>query len=320
MKSVIALYDEVDKAQAATRALLTGGFSQSSIKLYVANRAERNPALLKTDYKIRPGGEGAKGLTLLYHMLTQFGVPEEEALLYCKEIETGRGNAFVAVHAQSEELRRVAETLNGFGPTIANSLVSHWRLPRIVYFPFHLQDAQLPEGSLLDRELRAMEESLARSIVPRVRTGHLVFGEPREDFSFAAPLLTPQHLRTSLAPYLEALDELQQLIDQMQGLEAVPVRVLSISESRSVHVTVEGAVQVLQWLNETLLPWRAHHTDRGILRDPRSLGREEIELSFALTSKLAPWLSKTEKKNYVVKLLPALHVLLTSDLTVRVED
>ncbi|MBA3531986.1 MAG: hypothetical protein H0T73_08720 [Ardenticatenales bacterium] len=320
MKSVIALYDKVDKAQAAARALLTGGFSQSSIKLYVAAQDERNQALLaKTDYKIRLAGEGAKGLTHLYHMLMQLGVPEEEALLYCKEIETGRGNAFVAVHGQGEEVPRITETLNGFGPTVANNLVSHWRLPRIVYFPFSLQNTPLEDGALADRELRLMEESLARMIVPRVKISHLVFEEPIEEFSFIAPRLTPTYLRTILSPYLEALDDLQQLIDQMQGVEVASIRLLSITENSSVNVTVEGAIQVLQWLTETLLPWRAENMDKGKYQDPRALGRGEIELAFALVTHLAPWLSKAEKKNYVVRVIPALHVLLTSELSIRVE-
>jgi len=90
------------------------------------------------------------------------------------------------------------------------------------------------------------------SILQKIKSLNLLY------FDINHPL-TPQFMADTLIPYLQAVANLQQIIDQAQGNPAQLVRIKSIREG-SALVSLEGASQAIELIMSILVPWRYKHT------------------------------------------------------------
>lgn len=70
--------------------------------------------------------------------------------------------------------------------------------------------------------------------------------------------ITPSALSNHIGPYLEAIEELQHVIDEIKGKEQESVRVLSI-EQGSVNVNLQGAGEAIEVVREDVVTWRRKH-------------------------------------------------------------
>jgi amino acid adenylation domain-containing protein len=80
---------------------------------------------------------------------------------------------------------------------------------------------------------------------------------------FAGPAkLTPQYLDTNISPYLNAIDDLQRLIDEIKGQKSSRLYIKSISQSSPIGVDLNGAPEAIQLIRDTIVPWRRRHTEK----------------------------------------------------------
>ncbi len=88
--------------------------------------------------------------------------------------------------------------------------------------------------------------------------------------------LTPEVLRDDLAPYLQALFDLQRLIDEARGAESIPPQIKTISQNSPVSVEVTGIPAALKILRSLISPyWRKHERELAELELAQK--RAEVE-------------------------------------------
>lgn len=83
-------------------------------------------------------------------------------------------------------------------------------------------------------------------------------GEP----GLSTPQLTPEYLLTVVGPYLKAISDLQQILDEM--LERAPgkVHIQSITQHSPISVSLDGAGEAVEAIKNTVVPWRRRHLEQ----------------------------------------------------------
>jgi hypothetical protein len=71
--------------------------------------------------------------------------------------------------------------------------------------------------------------------------------------------LTPQYLSLAVVPYLSALVDLQQIVDELEENPPQSSRILAITEGVPVSVTIEGVSRAVQFIQEVIAPWALDH-------------------------------------------------------------
>jgi hypothetical protein len=79
------------------------------------------------------------------------------------------------------------------------------------------------------------------------------------DQSFPESTLTPAYLTERLGPYLQAVFELQYVIDMIHGQSAEPARIVAITQNSPFSITFEGIAQAFQVIRNFITPWRREH-------------------------------------------------------------
>jgi len=70
---------------------------------------------------------------------------------------------------------------------------------------------------------------------------------------------TPGYLTDTLGPYLAAIAEIQNIINEIQGKEHREVVIESIVQQSPISVSLDGASQAVQVVTDTVVPWRRKH-------------------------------------------------------------
>ncbi len=165
--------------------------------------------------------------------------------------------------------------------------------------------------------------------------------------------LTPTHLGCVVYPYLIAISYIQKVINQIAQNDDLEVEVKSISQNSPLNVSLKGATQATELIREFIIPWRREHAksiakliEIEKLSDIKSkkadilikrvnavkeqaeaekirlenekvkieLHRAKIQLAIDVLAQIAPDLPETEKISHIVRLLPQLDTLVSSEL------
>jgi tetratricopeptide (TPR) repeat protein len=184
--------------------------------------------------------------------------------------------------------------------------------------------------------------------------------------------LTPRFLSKVVTPYLNAVVDIQHIIDEIKGRDKRDVLIKSISQNSPISVNLEGAAEALQQIKDSVVPWRRKHSEKMAILLEREkqaeigarkaeilekralaakgqaeakkitaeaakqhaeteklrleneilrleLHRAKIQLALDVLAQVAPNLSEPEKIAYVVRLLPPLDILVSSELELETE-
>jgi putative methionine-R-sulfoxide reductase with GAF domain len=71
--------------------------------------------------------------------------------------------------------------------------------------------------------------------------------------------LTPQYLTGVVCPYLGALDELQRVLEGLEGKPYRQMRILAIGHGIPVPITLDGVADAVRILKDMVMPWRQAH-------------------------------------------------------------
>jgi hypothetical protein len=75
-------------------------------------------------------------------------------------------------------------------------------------------------------------------------------------------IFTPTYFADTVAPYLQAIAELQQLICEARGNKASEINIRSIKHLSPISVSVEGITDAIELVRETIVPWRKKHAQQ----------------------------------------------------------
>lgn len=184
-------------------------------------------------------------------------------------------------------------------------------------------------------------------------------------FAFAGSqeiILTPKYQAEVLSPYIVAIAEIQNSLNQITGQNTIPIKIRYISQLSPVSVSMDGASNVIQVIQEMVVPWRRKHIEimarfqeqekqaeieikkaeilerRATAEKDRTTAikqREEAEklrleneklrleiqqakinLALSIINKFAPNAAEEKKLSYLIKILPSLDVIVTSELNI----
>jgi len=94
-----------------------------------------------------------------------------------------------------------------------------------------------------------------------------VFGDARlsvDEFSLSVVegrKLSLPYLSNVVIPYLKAITDLQDFINQVRGVSSVEIAIVSISQNSPISVSLEGASDALQVVKDSVVPWRRKHVE-----------------------------------------------------------
>jgi acyl carrier protein len=74
--------------------------------------------------------------------------------------------------------------------------------------------------------------------------------------------LTPKYLETHINPYLNAISDIQHVIDEVCGRQPCAIRIQSIKQSSPISVNLNGTQEAIQLIKDTIVPWRRKHIEK----------------------------------------------------------
>jgi hypothetical protein len=78
----------------------------------------------------------------------------------------------------------------------------------------------------------------------------------------SAHQLSPDYLMTVVSPYLKAIADLQQIIDEISERTPGKVQINSITQHSPISVSLDGAGEAIEVIKNTVVPWRRKHIEQ----------------------------------------------------------
>jgi hypothetical protein len=113
--------------------------------------------------------------------------------------------------------------------------------------------------------------------------------------------LTPESFTESIQPYLNALADLQRLVNEFSDKPEPAVAIISISHQKHTVIEIAGATQLIALIRDSIVPWRSRHAGE-VDRVNRAMTRSRIILREAEILKLR---SETESNHVEAGMLEA---------------
>ena len=93
--------------------------------------------------------------------------------------------------------------------------------------------------------------------------------------------LTPQTLSSQVAPYLQAIFDIQRIVGEFEvqaGSVAAQPRIISITQNSPVTISVEGIGKAFDIISTMVIPWKRENAKK---RDDSAVAQEELKISAA---------------------------------------
>ena len=146
--------------------------------------------------------------------------------------------------------------------------------------------------------------------------------------------LTPQFISTTLCEYLQAIAEIQSIIDQMHDISTEPVTIRELSHYPPITIILAGASEWLEVVRYDINPWRQRHTPKVTRFDYKTLPESEREKPENMTARfeldrakfqliinvirrMAPELPEADRIVYIDRLLTPIMTVATSPLEIE---
>ncbi|NUM47184.1 MAG: hypothetical protein HUU38_20995 [Anaerolineales bacterium] len=140
-------------------------------------------------------------------------------------------------------------------------------------------------------------------------------------------LLTPTMLARNVAPYLNAITSVQNVLNEVKGLPLRKIPILEIRTQPDLIVRLDGeaseAIYVIKGIVNT---WRQRNDEQinrystGNLTnrvEKTTLERSKVEMASQMLDLVKAGMSEKEKFNYLSQLIPSIDVLIYSEFEIK---
>lgn len=167
--------------------------------------------------------------------------------------------------------------------------------------------------------------------------------------------LTPRLLSFQISPFIIAIEEIQHIIDEIEGRQPREVRIKVIAQNSPISVSLDGVAGAAGLIQDSVIPWRRkHHETMARLIEQEKLidienkkaeilakraqtakereetrklqleneqlrlqvQKEKVRLAIDVLQQLGPHLSETEKATYLIRLVPSLETIIINQFEV----
>lgn len=133
---------------------------------------------------------------------------------------------------------------------------------------------------------------------------------PESDVLRGLDYLTPTTLAEQVAPYLQAIFDLEAILADLQGRTFGPPRIRSLTQYSPISVHMDGAADAIHIIKENVVPWRRANAQNPALSDEQA----RFGLAMQILDVYSPGLPDDKRDHYARWLLVPLDMLLTSPL------
>lgn len=140
--------------------------------------------------------------------------------------------------------------------------------------------------------------------------------------------MTPAILVNEVAPYLKAMADFQQLINEIKARPWPEVQLISVvkdsmADNAPIFAELRGVVDAIAFM-QTIINWRRKQAElaadlNGVVSDT-SLHQAKVQLALEILEKASPHLDEAAKVGYAARMLEPLEVLVSSSLEVGAYD
>ncbi len=74
--------------------------------------------------------------------------------------------------------------------------------------------------------------------------------------------LTADYLIEKVAPYLQAIESVQQVTDEIRKIKHSPIRITQITQNSPIGVSLEGVSDTVQLIVDYAVPWKRKHAEK----------------------------------------------------------
>jgi hypothetical protein len=145
-----------------------------------------------------------------------------------------------------------------------------------------------------------------------------IFLRPRVSDEGVAIQLTPQFLLQQIGPFLQAISELEQILQKCQNLTAPAVTILAVQhEANAIFVRLVGAETAIKVIQEAVNPWCEKNLDITGSSATNLTGRlltDPIQLAEEVVKSLSLEFSQEEAASGAKSFLPVLRTIVASPL------
>lgn len=135
-----------------------------------------------------------------------------------------------------------------------------------------------PETVELHERLEALKKK-AEQMQTTLAQSKIEIGESLSNIVFAekeTQTLSPRFLATTLSSYLGAIADIQHVVDEILAKPQSEVRIKFIKQESPISVSLDGAADAVQIVQDSIVPWRRKHTEfMALLQEQEKLA--EIE-------------------------------------------
>lgn len=129
------------------------------------------------------------------------------------------------------------------------------------------------------------------------------------------PYLTPDFLQSTIGPYLQAIDRLEEARAACLNLPPEPVYIVSIQESsEQIVIQLDGAGETMDLIKKWVRRWRDEHLEVVGTAQESQQPEQLLPLAERMVTYLQPQLSGAEAATLASPFIPSLATLVTSSL------
>jgi ribosomal protein L40E len=153
--------------------------------------------------------------------------------------------------------------------------------------------------------------------------------------------LTPHDLSAQIGPYLQALSDIQSVVNEVLGQTPrdMGINTISVHADHCIHIKLDRALETIQLVQDQIIPWKEEHADmiaqfqaaggsprmKGTAHAKKKTTPDDVETAFheaeiglarELIRKLAPALANHNQERHLQRLCLSLDTLLFSSLEI----
>lgn len=269
----------------------------------------------------------------------------------------GRGKIILGRHIPGE--RPPTVDLNNYGAHLLGVSRQH-ALISFINKRYTIEDLASTNGTWLNENKLTPFKAYVLRNGDQVRLGQLtiyayfnsavyneqtIFLVETEDGEETTSKLTPDHLVTTIGPYLNAISQIQFVIDEAAERSHSEVHINTISASvqhSHIRVAIDGVPDAISLVKAVISPWRKQQVkslevyrkveklsetemdapggESEAKRQRQELARNLFQLANDMLAQSAPTLSADDKKGVIKKLFPPLQIVSLSTIELASEE
>lgn len=176
---------------------------------------------------------------------------------------------------------------------LTDALRKDGKLSQLVYkILTGFSDIEFQEKMLESETQRHLDEFIDTLISGRIKIS-LIFRE--SNTSNWQSIITPNILISDIGKYLLALEQIQNIIDDIREEPREVVKIIELSQNSPISISLEGAAEAAEIIRDSVTPWRKEHEKQMLLLEQQEkIANIEVQKAEVLEMRSRAQMNRSE--------------------------